>query len=144
MKKRIVSLLLLAALVLGSLLGLTSCGKGDEGAQISVYLTDRVYGFDPAADFVDDSVLSVMYLLYEPLFSLDDDGDLHPALAKKYNYDKKTATLTVELRETYWSNGSRVLAKDLIYAWKRLLDPAASFPAATLLYDIKNIVLNIF
>ena len=138
MKKRIVSLLLLAALVLGSLLGLTSCGKGDEGAQISVYLTDRVYGFDPAADFVDDSVLSVMYLLYEPLFSLDDDGDLHPALAKKYDYDKKTATLTVELRETYWSNGSRVLAKDLIYAWKRLLDPAASFPAATLLYDIKN------
>lgn len=138
MKKRIVSLLLLAALVLGSMLGLTSCGEEDEGAQISVYLTDRVYGFDPAADFVDDSVLSVMYLLYEPLFSLDDDGDIHPALAKKYDYDKKTATLTVELRETYWSNGSRVLAKDVIYAWKRLLNPGKAFPAATLLYDIKN------
>lgn len=138
MKKRIVSLLLLAAMVLCCALGLTSCGEEDDGAQISVYLTDRVYGFDPAADFTDDSVMSVMYLLYEPLFSLDDDGDVHPALAKKYQYDKKTATLTIELRETYWSNGSRVLAKDVIYAWKRLLNPANSYPSATLLYDIKN------
>lgn len=138
MKKRIVSLLLLAAMVLGGALGLTSCGEADAGAEISVYLTDRVYGFDPAADFADDSVLSVMYLLYEPLFSLDDDGDVHTALAKKYSYDKKTATLTVDLRESYWSSGSRVLADDVIYAWKRLLNPANAYPAATLLYDIKN------
>ena len=138
MKKRIVSLLLLAAMILGGALSLASCGEEDNGAEISVYLTDRVYGFDPAADFADDSVLSVMYLLYEPLFSLDDDGDVHPALAKKYDYDKESATLTIELRETYWSNESRVLAKDLIFAWKRLLNPSSSYPAATLLYDIKN------
>lgn len=136
--KRIVSFLLLLTLLLTGVLSFSSCGTEDDGAQISVYLTDRVWGFDPAADVTDDSVQSVMYLLYEPLFSLDDDGDVHPALAKKYDYDKETATLTVTLRETYWSSGARVLASDVIYAWKRLLNPGNSFSAATLLYDIRN------
>lgn len=136
--KRIVCLLLVASMLMVCVLGLTSCEASDSGAEISVYLTDRVYGFDPAADFVDDSVLSVMYLLYEPLFTLDDDGDVHEALAKKYDFDKKTNTLTVELRETYWSNGARVVASDVAFAWKRLLDPNHAYPAATLLYDIVN------
>lgn len=136
--KRIVSFLLLLAMCLTCALTLSSCGTEDEGAQISVYLTDRVWGFDPAADVTDDSVQSVMYLLYEPLFSLDEDGDIHPALAKKYDYDKDTATLTVTLRETYWSSGARVLASDIIYAWKRLLNPENSYSTATLLYDIRN------
>lgn len=136
--KRVVSLLLLAGVLLTGVLCFSSCGEQDDGAEISVYLTDRIWGFDPAKDCTDDSVLSVLYLLYEPLFTLDEDGDIHPALAKKYEYDKDTRTLTVTLRETYWSSGDRVTADDVVYAWKRILNPNNSFSAAPLLYGIEN------
>lgn len=136
--KRIVSAFLLAALIFTTFACLTSCGKKDDGAEISVYLTDRIYSFDPAGDYTDDATIAVMYLLYEPLFSLDDDGKVHEAAAKEYSFDKETGDLIITLRESYWTSGDRVKASDFIYAWKRIISPAASFPAAALLYDIKN------
>ena len=45
----------------------------------------------------------------------------------------------IELRtDTYWSDGNSITANDVVFAWQRLLDPANSFEAASLLFDIKN------
>lgn len=136
--KRVISALLLAVVLITSATVLSSCGAKDNGAQISVYLGDRVWGFDPAADYSDDATIGVMYLLYEPLFYLDGKGRAKGAMAKDYSFDKQTGDLWITLRESYWSNGSRVCADDFVYAWKRILDPTFTSAAAPLLYDVKN------
>ncbi len=137
--KRIISVLLLAALLLTAVLCLTSCSK-DGGAEISVYLCDRIYDFDPAGSYLDDATISVLHLIYEPLFMLDDHGKPQEAMASEYEFDEGTGDLIVHLRESYWTNGHRVTADDFVFAWKRIIDSNNSFDCAPLLYDIKNAV----
>lgn len=138
--KKITSLFLAVVMMAFSMLSLTSCGLVEEGAEISVYLSDEVYDLDPAASYTDDNAMMLISLLFEPLFALDDKGKLVEAAAKDYDFDKDTGLLTIELRESYWSNGERVCASDFVYAWRRILDSTFSSPAAALLFDIKNAV----
>ena len=138
--KKIFSLVLVLSLLLGSALVLSSCGVPEnEGAQIPVYLGEPIYDFDPTDYYVDSNADQLMSLLYEPLFTVNKNGKLKEAAAKKYEVDEEERTITIELRETYWSDGSRVLASDYIYAWRDvILDPTKSNPAAALFYDIEN------
>ena len=138
--KKITSLFLAVLMMALSLLSLSSCGLVQDGAEISVYLSDEVYDLDPAACYTDDNTLLLISLLFEPLFVLDDDGRVQKAAAKEYDYDKDTGVLEIVLRESYWNNGERVLASDFVYAWRRILNSEFSSPAAALLYDIKNAV----
>lgn len=140
--KKIVSLLLATALLCGALLSLASCGAPeDAGAQISVYLGQDVFDFDPTDYYADSTADQVMSLLFEPLFKLDDDGDLEYAAAKDYDIDESEREIVIDLRETYWSDEIRVKAEDYIYAWGEfLLSPTSPNPAAALLYDIENAV----
>ncbi len=135
--KRLLSVFLAVVLVVLSMTCLVSCAE-DDGAQISVYLSDRIYGFDPAGDYSDDATIAVLSMLYEPLFTLNDAGKVKDALANDYSFDKETGDLYISLRESYWTNGDRVTAGDVVYAWQRILDPNFSTDAAPLLYDIKN------
>ncbi len=140
--KKIVSLLLTVALLIGTLMVLTSCDEtGGQGAEINVYLGEEVYDFDPTDYYVDSNADQVMSLLYEPLFKLDADGNVKCAGAKEYNVNTVNRTITVKLRHTYWSDEVRVKAEDYIYAWREvLLDPNSPTPAAALLYDIENAI----
>ncbi|MBQ8380409.1 MAG: hypothetical protein IJY18_00800 [Clostridia bacterium] len=137
--KKIVSLILSLTLLLSSLAILSSCGAKDAGAEISVYLGERIYDFDPTDYYVDSNAESVLSLLFEPLFSVNSKGKLEYAAAKKYTVDESTRTIVITLRETYWSDGVPVKAEDYIHAWSNiLLNPNDANPAAVLLYDIKN------
>ena len=73
---------------------------------------------------------------------LSDKGKLQYEFAESYttaeNEKTNEYTLTIKLRETWWSDKTQVTADDVVFAWKRLLDPENSFSAAALLYDIKN------
>ena len=53
--KKIVSLILSLTLLLSSLAILSSCGAKDAGAEISVYLGERIYDFDPTDYYVDSN-----------------------------------------------------------------------------------------
>ena len=138
--KRLFSLFLALLLLSTSLLALSSCGIEGKGAEISVYLSDEIYDFDPAMSYTDDNSVMLISMLFEPLFTLDEDGRLQMGAAKDYYFDRETGDLYIELRESYWSGSadSRVLAGDFVYAWRRIIDPDFNSPAATLLYDIKN------
>ena len=140
--KKIVSLLLATVLLCGALFSLNSCdAPEDAGAQISVYLGQDVFDFDPTDYYADSTADQVMSLLFEPLFSLDEDGDLEYAAADDYDIDEEEREIVIDIRETYWSDGIRVKAEDYIYAWGEiLLDPSTPNPAAALLYDIENAV----
>jgi len=141
--KKIISLLLALTFVLGTAVALTSCGAPkDGGAEVKVYLGEKVYDFDPTDYYVDSTAELVMGLLYDPLFRVNEKGKLKcDGAADSYEVDEKKNTITIELRETYWSDGVRVKASDYIYSWSSiLLNPNDANPAAALFYDIENAV----
>ncbi len=144
MMKRVISLVLCLIFVGSAFAGCSSSplDSEDKGAYIDMYLTDMVYDLDPANAYANESALKIMSLLYENLFYIDSNGNLKKELAKKYEVieDKKTNEykMIITLGEGTWSDGIAVTANDVVYAWKRVLDPENSFAAASLLFDIKN------
>jgi len=138
MMKRVISLALCLLVLLTALVGCAKKDADDKGAYVTMYLTDAVYNFDPARAYENESTLKIVGLLFEPLFTLDDNGKVKKALAKSYKIDKEENSMIITLAETSWSDGTLISANDVVYAWKRLLEPSSSFEAASLLYDIKG------
>ena len=141
--KRIMSLVLVAVMLVGCMSVLSACGEPkNDGAEISVYLGEEIYDFDPTEYLVDDNAEQVISLLFDPLFTLNKKGKLKKdGAAEKYKVDKEERKIVIELRESYWSDEIRVTAEDYVYAWRDLLlEPTNSNPAAALLYDIENAV----
>ncbi len=140
--KKIISLALSLAMLLGIVAILGGCGEPDDpGAKIAVYLGEEIYDFDPTDYYTNDNATQVMSLLYEPLFTIDEDGDRKNGAADDYEIDEDERTIVIKIRETYWSDKIRVTADDFIFAWRNiLLNPTTANPAAALLYDIENAV----
>lgn len=138
--KKILVMILTVAMLLGASAALVSCGAPeDKGAQISVYLGEEIYDFDPTEYYADSNADALMSLVFEPLFSVSADGKLECAAAKRYEINTEKREILVELKESYWSDGKRVVADDFIYAWSKLvLEPNNANPAAALFYDIEN------
>lgn len=139
--KKILCLILAVSMLFGAMGTLAGCGKKD--AEIRIYLGDQIYDFDPALAFVDDNVSRVMGLIFEPLFLLDEDGDVTYGLAESYEIiedeERDLYQMEITLKESYWNDGkTRVTADDVYFAWTRILDPGFACQAAPLLYDIKN------
>ncbi len=122
-----------------------SCGKKDEddkGAVIRAYMTSDIYNFDPVYAYTDDATTKIMGMIYEGLFELDTEGKVQKALCKDYEIveDKENNVykMQVTINDTGWSDGREVTVDDVVYAWKRILDPEFSCSAAAMLFDIKN------
>lgn len=141
--KKVISLLLLATLLVGTAVVFSSCGKATDpvggGAQISVYVGGEIADLDPQGNQTSDAMLAIIRLVFEPLFTVEPDGDLALAGAKKYKINKSEGKVTIDLRESYWNDGSTLVrASDYVFAWKKLIRSNTDNPAATLLFDVKN------
>lgn len=145
--KRALSLILCAVMLLSALCGCTTLekdetGEYDKGAIIPMYLGTQMYNFDPAVAYLNDSNVKILSLLYIGLTDIDEDGKLQMSLIDSYEiidgnrYGEYKMQIT--LKDTKWSDGTAVTAKDVVYAWKRILDVDFDSEAAALLYDIKN------
>lgn len=134
--------LLLSVIMLLPMLAACAAKEGDEGAYITIYLTDDCFDFDPANAYYNTASQDVTALLFDTLFALDKNGKVQKSLVKDYEFkeDKVTGSVTMDvtLKETYWSNGTQISSNDVLYAFQRLVDPANNFAAASLLYDVKN------
>lgn len=153
MTKRLLAILLCLVMLLTSLV---ACGQEDtntnkngedeenvdKGAFIKMYLADEAFDFDPLYAYNNESALRVVSLLYEPLFTLAENGKVKNALAKKYvltrDHNAQEYKMLITLNNTCWSDGTPVTADDVVFSWKRILEVEASSDAAALLYDIKN------
>ena len=141
--KKVISLIL-AVMIL--LLCLASCTKivspDTTGAQIDIYMGTKVINLDPATAYTDENAVKIINLIFEGLMQIDERGNVKNALASSYSIyeDKKTGetVMRIKLKNTYWSDGSLVQANDLVYAWKRILEPEFATEAASLLFAIKG------
>ena len=143
MIKRITAFVLFTFMLLACFV---SCGSKvtDEmrGSYISMYLADRVYDYDPANAYENDSALKVASLLFMPLFRMDSNGKVKNELVKSYttkdDINSHEYKMTITLNDSYWSDGTPISANDVVFAWKRILDVESTSEAAPLLYQIKN------
>lgn len=73
----------------------------------------------------------------EGLLRYDRKGRLVPGVAESWKIypDRLEFRLRSNAR---WSDGSRVIADDFVFAWQRINDPAEAAPFAAIMYPIKN------
>ncbi len=139
--KRILALVLCMIMLVTALASCTTLEEDDKGAVIDVYLTNEIYNYDPAFGFTDASCAKILSLVFEGLTRLDSEGNWEKALMKDYEIsqdDEEGFKIQITLRDTKWSDSRPVQANDVVFAWKRILEPEFKCEAASMLYDIKN------
>ncbi|MCR8987107.1 peptide ABC transporter substrate-binding protein [Brevibacillus laterosporus] len=75
---------------------------------------------------------------FDGLTRLGEDGKPHNSVASDVKISDDLKTYTFTLRDSKWSNGDPVTAKDYEYAWKRVLTPKTAASYAYQLYYIKG------
>ena len=146
--KKILALFLIASMMLMGLLNIAACQKradDDKGAIITMYLAGDPsnLNLDPGKMIYSAEAVKFIGLIFEGLFTVDENGKLQNGMAKSWkivseNDETSEYIMEIELKASKWSDGTPVAAGDFAYAWKRVLDPGFSSPAAALLYSIKN------
>ena len=146
MTKRIFALLLCTATLLTSL-AFVGCSDGkkdkDKGQYITAYLSGNIYDLDPAHAYNNEAVSKIVGMMFDTLFVLNEDGKVKKSLVSDYviKEDEENNEYTMQLyinKKASWSDGTKVSANDVVFAWQRLLRPENNFEAAALLFDIKN------
>jgi oligopeptide transport system substrate-binding protein len=99
--------------------------------------TNQIATLDPRKSS-DPCSSAVIFMLYQGLTRYDADCKIEPALASQILISEDQKTYTFILKETYWSNGVKLVAKDFERTWKDILSPLFPAPNAPLFYPIKN------
>lgn len=137
--KRMTSLVLAAALAAAALL--PACDAGQDAA--SANELRRGNGSEP--DSIDpqlarmEAAMTILRDCYEGLVSMAPDGTIVPGAAEGWAVSADGRRYTFRLREmARWSNGDRLVAKDFVAAWQRLVDPATASQYALMLEPVVN------
>ena len=166
MKKKVISLMLAACMVMG----MTACGSSasttdsqpaadgttsetqaattDAAAQTTESTGDKELAvqigpdpetIDPALNSAVDGGNMLLHA-YECLLTVGEDGALQPGQAESYDVSEDGLTWTFHLRDGLkWSDGSDLTANDFVYSWKRVCDPEVAAPyAETVLGMVKG------
>lgn len=142
--KKSLAFLLCLIMILSSFAGCSNKNNTNNldpnvGDVINVYLGEPIYNFDPAEAYKNETSLKINSLLFDNLFVLDEKGKVQKSLVKDYEFNKKTNSMIIELKQNAsWSDGKAINANDVVYTWQRILDPSNNFESAALLYDVKN------
>ncbi|VEB99012.1 Periplasmic oligopeptide-binding protein precursor [Cedecea lapagei] len=68
---------------------------------------------------------------FDGLIAVDNNGKIQPRLADKWE-EKDNIVWTFHLRPGIkWSNGEPITAQDVVWSWKRLVDPKTASPYAS-------------
>lgn len=111
--------------------------KSGEGKTLRLNLHSEPPTADPG--LAEDSTSgAIVRATFDGLTRIGEDGKPHEAVAEKIDVSDDLKTYTFHLRDSKWSNGDPVTAKDFEYAWKRVLDPKTASNYAYQLYYIKN------
>ena len=107
-------------------------------------LVDQVYHFmrdEPASLDVSVNLYVGEWneFLFETLVTRDENGEVIPAAAERWEISADGKTWTFYLRKTgKWSDGRPVTAHDFLYTYRRSLSYETANPYAAFYYDIKG------
>ena len=114
----------------------TSAAPATAAPSVSDLATDQILHIDlgnepPTLDpskAQDSTSISVLHAITRPLVYFDKDLKVVPSLAEKWEFSADGKTLTFHLRDAKYSNDDPIVAADLVYSWKRLVDPRTAAP----------------
>jgi peptide/nickel transport system substrate-binding protein/oligopeptide transport system substrate-binding protein len=151
MKKKVISLVLIAAMAFG----LAACGdatttenstsaggtatatSGEKELRVQVGPNPET--IDPALNSAVDGGNIIIHT-FETLLTTDEDGQIQAGQAETWEVSDDGLTWTFHLRDGLkWSDGSDLTANDFVYSWKRVCDPEVAAPYAdTVLSMVKG------
>lgn len=132
------SIVLVAAMLAALLLSPFAQAEGDKVVRLTQNVELDTLDISNTGD---GYATSMMALLLDSLFRLDENNVPQPALCESYTVSDDGLTYTFTLRDSKWSNGDPVTAADFVYSWKRTCNPANGFENAFLFnyVPIKNL-----
>ncbi|MBJ8107197.1 peptide ABC transporter substrate-binding protein, partial [Bacillus cereus group sp. N8] len=147
MKKKVVPVV---ASVLGASLLLTACGgnkdnasgakandKANDKQAINLSFASEIPTMD-VAKATDGESMNVMRNVFEGLYAIGEDNKPIPGVAESVDVSPDKTKYTFHLRDSKWSNGTPVTAKDFVFAWQRAVNPDTAAEYAFLFFDIQN------
>src|SRR5688572_9826064 len=158
MHKRLLGLLASAAIIMAACGGATTTSappaasgpapSGDASAPpasgglaaeqiVRIALPGEPPTLDPNAAQYANS-LAVLRALHRPLVYIDKDMKVVDALAESHEISDDAKTLTFHLRDAKYSNGEPIVAADLVYSWKRLVDPRTAAPYSYVMAEVEG------
>jgi oligopeptide transport system substrate-binding protein len=111
------------------------------GAKLAKEQTFRsVAHFEPVGfDYNKDLYSMGTAYVLAGLLQFDPDYNVMPDMAESFTVNDTGDVYTFKIRkDSKWSNGDPVTAKDFEWSWKRQLDPKTAASYAGFLFDIKN------
>lgn len=104
--------------------------EASENSVLNVEVGPPSETIDPALNNGREAAMLVNHA-FEGLLRYDKDGSTIPGQAESYEKSEDGLTYTFHIREGLkWSDGSDLTAKDFLYSWKRVADPATASPYA--------------
>ena len=141
MKKKVISMLLAAAMTVSMVSGMamTTAAEESTGKELSVQIGPNPETLDPALNSAVDGGNMILHT-FECLLTVDQDGKIAPGQAETWETSEDGLTWTFHLRDGLkWSDGSDLTAGDFEYSWKRVCDPEVAAPYAdTVLSMVKG------
>jgi oligopeptide transport system substrate-binding protein len=126
--KRSLAVLLVFAITI-PMIFLASCGDDAAAAAEEPMVLNWNLGADPAT--IDPGLNGasdggdILANTFEGLVR-ERNGNVEPGIAESWEVSADGKTITFNLRESKWSDGSDLTAYDFEYAWKRAIDPATA------------------
>ena len=124
--------LIALVLVIASVFCLGACGKKTETKEtnITVQIGPNPETLDPALNSAVDGG-NMLITLFETLLIIDENNQVQPGQAEKYEVSDDGLTWTFTMRDGLkWSDGTELNAKDFEYSFKRLANPELAAPYA--------------
>ena len=89
--------------------------------------------------FLTEDSVSMMVLghIMEGLLRYDKRGRLKPGVAERWDINPEGATFYLR-KNSLWSDGKPVTAKDFVFAWRMAVDPKVASEYAFIMYPVKN------
>ncbi len=125
--------------VLLALLSLLGCGKKEPRADITIINGAEPESLDPAI-ITGQPDGRVVGALFEGLTRLNaKTATPEPALAERWEISPDGKMYTFHLRtNAVWSTGGSITAEDVVYSWRRVVDPLTASDYAGQLFLVKN------
>ncbi len=136
MKRVRTGFFLLAAVLLACLGGCGDSFRAD--ASFTYLLPQNIDTLDPQTASGEPSWV-IISSIFEGLCRIDEDGQVVPGVAKRWESNHDSTEFTFHLRGgAKWSNGTPVTADDFVFAMQRALRPETATPSVDDLFILKG------